>query len=43
MKMITLDDVYRSLKEDVFEITIPEDIQGGARLALNRMLAVPRD
>jgi quinolinate synthase len=43
MKMITLADVRRSLLEDVHEITVPPDVATGARLALERMLAVPRD
>jgi quinolinate synthase len=43
MKMITLADVRRSLTEDKFEITVEEDVMEGARRALERMLAVPRD
>jgi len=43
MKSITLEDVARSLRENVFEITVPADVADGARLALERMLAVPRD
>ncbi len=43
MKAITLEDVERSLREGVFEITVPDDVAAGARLALERMLAVPRD
>lgn len=43
MKMITLEDVRRSLVENVFEITVAPDIIQGARRALDRMLAVPRD
>ena len=43
MKAITLDHVKRSLTEEVFEINVEEDIAEGARLALERMLAVPRD
>lgn len=43
MKSITLEDVRRSLVEGVFEITVPDDVAAGARLALERMLAVPRD
>ena len=43
MKMIGLADVKRSLVEDKFEITVEPDIMEGARLALERMLAVPRD
>jgi quinolinate synthase len=43
MKMITLADVKRSLTEDKFEITVEEDVMEGARRALERMMAVPRD
>lgn len=43
MKCITLEDVERSLREGVFEVTVPTDVMDGARLALERMLAVPRD
>jgi len=43
MKMIDLDATLRSLREEVFEIDVPEDVQAGARLALERMLEVPRD
>ncbi|HKP86174.1 MAG TPA: quinolinate synthase NadA [Blastocatellia bacterium] len=43
MKMNTLGNVKRSLVEDKFEITVEPDIFEGARLALERMLAVPRD
>jgi quinolinate synthase len=43
MKMITLADVRRSLVEDKFEITVEEDVMEGARRALERMMAVPRD
>jgi quinolinate synthase len=43
MKMIGLSDVKRALIEDKFEITVEPEIMEGARLALSRMLAVPRD
>lgn len=43
MKSITLEDVERSLREGVHKITVPDDVAAGARLALERMLAVPRD
>lgn len=43
MKMINLPMVLRALEEEVFEIRVdPETIQG-ARLALERMMNVPRD
>lgn len=43
MKMIGLAEVKRSLIEDKFEITVEPDVMEGARRALERMLAVPRD
>ncbi len=43
MKAITLEDVERSLREGIYNITVPADVADGARLALERMLAVPRD
>jgi quinolinate synthase len=43
MKMIGLEAVRRSLAEDKFEITVEPDVLDGARRALERMLAVPRD
>ena len=43
MKMIGLADVRRSLVENKFEIEVEPDVMEGARNALERMLAVPRD
>ncbi len=43
MKVTGLGDVMRALTEEVFEITVPPDVAAGARLALERMMAVPRD
>ncbi|MDH4224971.1 MAG: quinolinate synthase NadA [Deltaproteobacteria bacterium] len=43
MKMITLEDVRRSLLEEVFEVEVDPQTAQGARLALERMMAVPRD
>jgi quinolinate synthase len=43
MKMIGLADVRRSLIENKFEIDVEPDVMEGARKALERMLAVPRD
>lgn len=43
MKVTGLEDVRRSLTEEVFEITVPDDVAEGARRALERMMAVPRD
>ena len=43
MKMIDLPQIKRALQEDVFEVLVEEDVAEGARLSLERMLAVPRD
>jgi len=43
MKMIGLDAVERSLRENVFEITVDPQDAALARRALERMMAVPRD
>jgi quinolinate synthase len=43
MKMIDLAAVRRSLLEDVFPIEVDADDASGARRALERMMAVPRD
>ncbi|HYS04773.1 MAG TPA: quinolinate synthase NadA [Candidatus Dormibacteraeota bacterium] len=43
MKMIGLDTVERSLRENVFEITVDAEDAVLARRALERMMAVPRD
>ncbi|MDH4121497.1 MAG: quinolinate synthase NadA [Deltaproteobacteria bacterium] len=43
MKMITLADLKRALVEDIHQIEVPPDVAAGARLALERMMAVPRD
>lgn len=43
MKMIGLADVRRSLVENKFEIEVEPDVMEGARQALERMMAVPRD
>ena len=43
MKMISLADVRRALTDEVFEIQVPGEIAAGARQALERMMAVPRD
>jgi quinolinate synthase len=40
MKMITLDKVYASLKEDKYQVKVPEKIAQKARLAIDRMLAI---
>jgi quinolinate synthase len=43
MKMINLPMVLRSLEEEVFEIKVDPEVLQGARLALERMMNVPRD
>jgi quinolinate synthase len=43
MKMNDLESVLRSLEDEVYEIQVPPDVAAGARRALERMLAVPRD
>ncbi|MGQ9468890.1 MAG: quinolinate synthase NadA [Nitrososphaerales archaeon] len=40
MKMITLDKVYKSLKDMVYEIKVPEAIASRARIAIQRMLDI---
>jgi quinolinate synthase len=43
MKVTGLQDVYFSLADERFEITLDDDVIEGARAALERMMAVPRD
>jgi len=43
MKRITLTDVIDALKENRHRITVPEEVRRPALLAVERMLAVPRD
>jgi quinolinate synthase len=40
MKAITLPKLYRSLRDLVYEVTVPDDIAHRARQAVDRMLAV---
>lgn len=40
MKMITLDKVYASLKEEKYEVRVPQNIAQKAQLAIERMLAI---
>jgi quinolinate synthase len=43
MKRITLADVITALKENRYQVRVPEDIRKPALRAVERMLAVPRD
>ncbi|MGB9691753.1 MAG: quinolinate synthase NadA [Candidatus Sumerlaeaceae bacterium] len=43
MKTITLVEVERSLREKIFEVEVDKEVANRARLAIERMLAVPRD
>lgn len=40
MKKITLEKVYNSLTEDIYEVKVPEHTAEKARLAIDRMLAI---
>ncbi len=40
MKMITLEKLYRSLRDLVYRVTVPEEIAARARTAIQRMLAI---
>jgi quinolinate synthase len=40
MKTITLPKLYQTLRDGVYEVTIPEPIASRARLAIERMLAI---
>jgi quinolinate synthase len=40
MKMITVENVRHSLKEMVYEVTVPKDIADRARLAIERMISL---
>ncbi len=40
MKMITLDKVYRSLKEMIYEVKVDKEVADKARLAIERMLSI---
>jgi quinolinate synthase len=43
MKRITLQDVIAALKENRYQVTVPEETRRQALRAVERMLAVPRD
>jgi quinolinate synthase len=40
MKKITLDKLLTSLREDVFEVTVPQEVADQARLAIQRMIEI---
>jgi quinolinate synthase len=40
MKMITLENLHQSLRDDVYEVRVPAEIAGRARLAVERMVAI---
>ena len=40
MKMVTLDKVLRSLREDVHPVSVPAPVAARARLALTRMVQI---
>lgn len=40
MKMITLDKIYTSLRDDKYQVRVPEEIAQKARVAIDRMLAI---
>ena len=40
MKQITLEKLYRSLRDEVYPIVVPPEIADRARLAIQRMVAI---
>ena len=40
MKTITLAKLYRSLRDDVYEVTVEEPVASRARVAIERMMAI---
>ncbi len=40
MKMITLQKLHRSLKEEVFPVTVPDEIASKARKSIERMISI---
>src|SRR5262249_20763085 len=40
MKMITLERLHRCLKEDVYVVTVGDDVAGRSRLAIERMVSI---
>ena len=43
MKTITPENLLRSLREGVFEVTVPEDVRVRAAAAVERMVAIGPD
>jgi quinolinate synthase len=43
MKTISLTDVERALREEIYEVVVEPSIADRARLSIERMLAIPRD
>lgn len=43
MKKTTLEDIRSCLKEEKNRITVPEDVARGAKIALDRMIAIKKD
>jgi len=43
MKTITVPKLYRALRDDVYHVTVPDDIAAKARRAIDRMVAVSAD
>ncbi len=43
MKLTSLEDVLRSLQTLTPQVSVPEEVRAPAKIALDRMLAVPRD
>jgi quinolinate synthase len=40
MKMITLENLHESLRDDVYEVKVPAEVADRARLAVERMVAI---
>ena len=43
MKMITVENLHRSLRDMVYEVRVPEEISSRARVAIHRMLEIDRE
>jgi quinolinate synthase len=40
MKMITVEKLHRALKEDIYHVTVPDEIARRARLSIERMISI---